>query len=143
MQIISRITTLALFIFCVTCVHAQFHKVHIKNGESHNEMIIYESGYVDISPSFPGGECALIKFINKTRRYPVDAYNNKIQGRVVCRFVVHPDGSINAISIIKGVEDSLNQEAVRIIREMPKWTAGKLNDEPVPVYYVLTIPFRI
>ena len=85
----------------------------------------------------------MMKFINETRRYPVEAYNNKVQGRVVCSFVVYPDGSINAISVIKGVEESLDREAVRIIQEMPRWMAGTIGEQPVPVSCVLTIPFTI
>jgi protein TonB len=61
----------------------------------------------------------------------------------MCKFIVHPDGSINRISVIKGVEDSLDEEAVRIIREMPRWESAKHKGRSVPVYYVLTIPFRL
>ena len=79
------------------------------------------------------------KFINETRVYPAEAYNNRIQGRVVCSFVVYPDGSINGISVMKGVEETLDREAVRIISEMPRWIAGCIGNEAVPVSCVLAI----
>ena len=65
-----------------------------------------------------------------------------IQGRVLCSFVVNADGSISHVSIIRGVEPSLNQEAVRLISEMPRWEAGKVANRSVPVHYILPIVFR-
>lgn len=128
---------------CATRVEAQVYYVSSGMGVAKEKSVVYESGYVDIAPSFPGGERALIDYINETRRYPSRAFEKKVQGRVRCRFVVDVDGTINAISVIKGVEQSLDEEAVRIIREMPKWEAAILNGRPVPVYYVLAIPFRL
>lgn len=103
---------------------------------------VYESYMVDAAPQFPGGDIAMMKFINTVRQYPQEAYNEGVQGRVRCSFVVNTDGKISDISVIKGVETSLDNEAVRIISEMPKWQAGEINNQPVPVYFILTIPFR-
>lgn len=100
------------------------------------------SDAVDESPRFPGGESELIKFINNNRRYPIEAYNAGIEGRVLCSFIVAPDGSIVNPEIIRGVEESLNREALRIISRMPRWNAGKIDGINVPVYYILAIPFR-
>lgn len=105
-------------------------------------MDVYEYDYVDVQPEFPGGERALIKYINKERKYPESAYNKNIEGRVLCSFVVNPDGSISHISILRGVEDSLNKEALRIVASMPKWTAGKINNMTVPVRCIMPIAFR-
>ena len=84
----------------------------------------------------------MLRFINNERRYPAEAYHDGIQGRVLCSFVVSEDGSLTHISVIRGVEESLDREAVRIISEMPKWMAGEIDDTPVPVYCILPIPFR-
>lgn len=104
---------------------------------------VYEYDYVDIQPSFPGGNLELIRYINQSRRYPTDAYSKGVQGRVMCSFIVNPDGSISHIRVIKGVEHSLNCEAIRLISEMPKWEAGRVNNEAVAVHCLLPIPFRL
>lgn len=143
MRMLNQLIVLTILTFSANFINAQIHRVYTGNGQKNNEITIYDSGYVDVVPQFPGGERALMKFINETRCYPTDAYNNKVQGRVVCSFVVYPDGSINGISVIKGVEETLDKEAVRIIREMPRWMAGSIDNQAVPVSCVLAIPFRL
>ncbi len=98
---------------------------------------------VDEQPQFPGGDAAMIRFINRERRYPVDAYNAGVEGRVLCSFIVAPDGTIVSPEVIRGVEDSLNREALRVISSMPRWIAGRIAGESVPVYCILAIPFRL
>ena len=103
MQIANKCILLMALVLSAFYAQSQIHKVYTgKEGRKSCEITIYDSGYVDVVPQFPGGDRAMMKFINETRRYPVEAYNNKVQGRVVCSFVVYPDGSINAISVIKG-----------------------------------------
>ena len=105
-------------------------------------MDVYEYEYVDVKKQNTGGERALKNYINQTREYPYHAYHNKIQGRVVCSFVVNIDGSISNVEVIKGVEESLNREAVRVISEMHKWKVGRIGGEVVPVHCILPIAFR-
>lgn len=107
---------------------------------SYREAYIYDS--VDQPPYFPGGDGAMVKYINKERRYPRKAYDAKVEGRVVCSFIVDTDGTIENVDIVRSVEPSLDAEAKRVIREMPKWIAGRIGDNTVPVYCILTIPFR-
>lgn len=118
----------------------------VKTGCQDNGISIYtevfEFDYVDEKPEFPGGGSNLISFINATREYPHEAYDAGIQGRVTCSFIVNPDGKISNIRVLRGVESSLNREAVRIVSKMPDWNPGKLNDHPVPVRVVCSIPFR-
>ena len=104
---------------------------------------VYDSETVDIPPTFPGGNSALVRYINSSRQYPAEAYSKGIHGRVLCSFVVQPDGSISHINVIKSVEPTLDREAVRIIDEMPPWEAGSIDGIPVPVYYMLPIAFRL
>lgn len=104
---------------------------------------VYDCGRVDCAPTFPGGDRAMLRFINNTRQYPEDALSAGVQGRVMCSFVVHPDGTLGCINVLRGVHESLDREAMRIISEMPRWEAGTVNGEAVPVYYVLSITFRI
>lgn len=103
---------------------------------------VYEYDYVDEKPEFPGGGNSMIKFVNSNRNYPREAYNLGIEGRVSCSFVVNPDGKISNVCILKGVESSLNQEAVRLISMMPNWTPGKIDGHPVPVRVITCVPFR-
>lgn len=103
---------------------------------------VYEYDYVTEKPTFPGGDSKFLGFINKTREYPAEAYKKGIQGRVICAFVVNADGSISNLKILKGVESSLNNEALRILSKMPDWTPGRIGNQPVPVRVVYTIPFR-
>lgn len=114
----------------------------VRPGQSHH-TIAYFADVVDIVPEFPGGETALRQFINSERHYPRDAYEMGIQGRVVCGFIVDSDGSLHNVTVHRGPCESLGAEAVRIIESMPRWEAGLLNGIRVPVYYVLTIPFRL
>lgn len=103
---------------------------------------VYEYDYVDDKPEFPGGGTSLINFINSERQYPEEAYKLGVEGRVTCAFVVNKDGKISNILVIRGVESSLNKEAVRIVSAMPSWIPGKIHEHPVPVRVVCSIPFR-
>ena len=105
--------------------------------------VVYEYDYVDVQPQFPGGDCALTNFINSTREYPYEAYKKKIHGRVLCSFIVNPDGTVSHISVVRGVDSELNREAVRVISEMPKWHAGKHSGNNVAVRCFLPIAFRL
>lgn len=107
---------------------------------SYSEAYVYDS--VDQPPCFPGGDSEMVKYINRQRRYPRKAYDANVQGRVVCSFVVTSKGDIENANVVRGVEPSLDEEALRIIRNMPNWVAGRIDDTPVPVYCIVTIPFR-
>lgn len=114
------------------------------NRAPYDAIEVYEFDYVDVQPQFPGGEHGLINFINKTREYPYHAYKNHIQGRVLCSFIVGADGKVSNIRIIRGTQDeSLNREALRVISEMPRWKAGKVDGQAVAVRCVLPIAFRL
>ena len=124
---------------------AQVRHVTTVNPQSKQSYLeVYEFDYVDIQPQFPGGERGLINFINKNREYPYYAYKKKIQGRVLCSFIVGTDGKVSDIRVIRGASDeSLNREAIRVISEMPKWSVGKVGNHAVPVRVVLPIAFRL
>lgn len=103
---------------------------------------VFEYDFVDEKPQFPGGNEALMAFINKTRQYPAEAYEKGIEGRVTCSFVVNSDGNISHLRVIKGSHKSLNLEAMRILAEMPNWVPGRHHDRCVPVRVIHSIPFR-
>ena len=94
-------------------------------------------------PMFPGGMQEMMKFIQKEVKFPKDAQDKGIQGRVIVQFVVNKDGSICEDTILKSVSPSLDAEAVRVVRSMPNWTPGKQKGEPVRVRFTLPITFRL
>lgn len=94
-------------------------------------------------PMFPGGQSALNKFLSENIHYPIIAQESGIQGRVVVKFVVSRSGDIMDIQIIRGVDSSLDREAVRVVQSMPKWIPGKHRGKPVSVYFTLPVEFRL
>ncbi|MCM1029242.1 MAG: energy transducer TonB [Pseudoflavonifractor sp.] len=109
-------------------------------GGTSTTAYLYEA--VDIHPVFPGGDRKMMSFINAERRYPADAYRRGVEGRVICSFLVHPDGSISHIEVVRGVEESLDREAIRIIGAMPHWEPGYVGSKAVATFCILPIPFR-
>ena len=99
--------------------------------------------YVEQMPSFPGGEAALMQYLSKNIKYPPFAEENNIQGRVICTFVVERDGSVSDIRIARGVDPSLDKEAVRVVSAMPRWIPGRQNGQNVRVKYTLPVTFRL
>lgn len=98
---------------------------------------------VEQQPSFPGGQAALMSWLANNIHYPPVAEENGIQGRVVVSFVVEKDGSITQVQVVRGVDPSLDKEAVRVTKSMPKWTPGKQNGQAVRVKYNLPVTFKL
>lgn len=98
---------------------------------------------VEEQPAFPGGNAAMMKFLSDNIRYPVIAQENGIQGRVICNFVVERDGSITDVQVVRGVDPSLDREAIRVIQQMPRWTPGKQRGSAVRVRFTLPVVFRL
>jgi protein TonB len=98
---------------------------------------------VEQMPSFPGGDAELMKFLHDHMKYPAVAEENGIQGRVICTFVVERDGSITDVKVIKSVDPSLDKEAIRVLKSMPKWIPGKQNGSAVRVKYTVPVTFRL
>ena len=95
------------------------------------------------SPEFIGGEEALTRWLYQNVKYPKQAKDNYITGRVVVSFVVDIDGSIKDVKVVRPVDPALDKEAIRVVKSMPKWKPGKRNGEPVPVRYTTPVIFRI
>lgn len=98
---------------------------------------------VEQMPVFPGGDTALMEFISNNLRYPKNAQDNGIQGRVTVNFVVKKDGSIGQVKIIRGKDPDLDKEAVRVVKTLPNFIPGTMNGQPVNVWYTLPITFRL
>ena len=98
---------------------------------------------VEQMPQYKGGDQALMDYLNKSIKYPVIAEENGIQGRVVCTFVVERDGSITDVKVVRSVDPSLDKEAVRVLKAMPKWIPGKQNGSAVRVKFTLPVTFKL
>jgi len=110
--------------------------------EEEEEEVVFV--VVESMPEFPGGQQALFKYLSENVKYPVIAQENGIQGRVICQFVVNKDGSIVDVEVVRsGGDPSLDKEAVRVIKTMPKWKPGKQRGKPVRVKYTVPVNFKL
>lgn len=98
---------------------------------------------VDKMPEYEYGERELANFISYNIRYPKEALQQGIEGRILCSFIVSHDGSISNIEVVSGLHDTLNNEAIRVLGLMPKWNPGENNGEKVNVKCLLPIDFKI
>jgi periplasmic protein TonB len=94
-------------------------------------------------PAFKGGPIKMYKFINKNFVYPEAAQKAKTQGKVMLKILVESDGDIGKISVLKGIGNGCDEEAVRIIRAMPAWIPAMRNGKPLASYYTLPIVFKL
>ena len=102
---------------------------------------IYPS--VEQMPQFPGGEAALMKYIQAHIKYPPTAVKNHVQGRVIVRFVVRKDGSVGVVHVVRSVDEDLDREAVRVCKSLPTFTPGRQNGELVDVFYTVPVAFKL
>lgn len=98
---------------------------------------------VEQMPMYPGGDAALMGYLRDNIKYPTVAAENGVQGRVVVGFVVERDGSITDVNILRGVDPSLDREAMRVVKSMPRWNPGKQNGSAVRVKYQCPVSFRL
>lgn len=99
---------------------------------------------VDEMPEFAGGEIALLNFIADNTKYPSSAKDNGIQGRVVVSFIVNEEGKVSRAKIVKGIDNEIDAEALRVINSLPSFVKPGIRDgEPVPVYYMVPISFKL
>lgn len=99
--------------------------------------------YVEQMPEFPGGQEAMVKFLSENIHYPMEARNDSIVGKVLVQFTVSSEGYVTDAHILKSVRTDIDNEALRVVRMMPKWQPGKQNGKPVYVRYNLPIKFSI
>lgn len=98
---------------------------------------------VEENPSFPGGVKALFAFVGKNLKYPIAAQEANVSGKVFVKFVVRKDGTVSDIKVLQGIGFGCDEETVRVIAQMPKWSPGKQNGKPVSVYFTMPVNFVI
>ena len=112
-----------------------------------NEESVYnevnEIDKVDEKPSFPGGESAMMSYLNSNVKYPDVAQENGVQGRVIVESIIEKDGSMSDVKVIRSVDPSLDREALRVVKAMPKWTPAKLKGIPVRTKCTTPVVFRL
>ena len=98
---------------------------------------------VDVTPTYPGGDDARLEFLRSNINYPPEAKEKGIQGTVYIGFVVEKDGTVNDVKLLRGVDKLIDDEALRVVKLMPKWTPGKQKGEIVRVSYNMPIKFTL
>ena len=98
---------------------------------------------VEEMPSYPGGEGKLMEYVAKNIKYPQIARETGIQGRVFVGFVVEPDGSVSNVKVLRGIGGGCDEEAMRVVKSMPKWKPGKQRGKAVRVSYMLPVNFKL
>ncbi len=98
---------------------------------------------VEEMPSYPGGEAKLMEYVAKNIKYPQIARETGIQGRVFVGFVVEPDGSVSNVKVLRGIGGGCDEEAMRVVKSMPKWKPGKQRGKAVRVSYMLPVNFKL
>ena len=99
--------------------------------------------FVEQMPEFPGGDDALNRFLTSNIHYPKSALKNNISGTVYVNFIISADGTIQNVKVTKGVHKTLDEEAIRVVKKMPKWKPGKQAGQNVSVYFDVPIHFEI
>jgi len=117
----------------------EFARIEVAQEEEIAEEQIFV--VVEEMPSFPGGELARLRFLSENINYPQMARESGIQGTVFVGFVVERDGSVTDVRIIRGIGGGCDEEAIRVVRNMPRWTPGRQRGQPVRVQFTMRIRF--
>lgn len=110
-----------------------------ETGDSRIEPFVV----VEEMPMFPGGESELLNYIGKNTNYPENAKEKNIQGKIIIRFCVSASGGIERVSVLKGIDPELDQEALRVVNSLPKFKPGRQGGKEVPVWYMVPINFTL
>jgi protein TonB len=113
----------------------------VEEEEEISEQVIFT--VVESMPEFPGGNGALMSYLAKNIKYPPLAKESGIQGKVFINFVVEPDGSISHVKVLRGIGGGCDEEAVRVVKNMPKWKPGMQRGKPVRVSFNLPVKFTL
>ena len=114
-----------------------------KPVEKPKETVVQVFRSVEQMPQFPGGEAALMKYLQSHINYPPMAVENGVQGRVVVQFVVDKTGKVGEVKVVRNVDKDLDKEAVRVCKSLPKFTPGRQNGQAVAVWYTLPVTFKL
>lgn len=132
-RLLTAMSVLAILLMVNTNAMAQ-------NKKAANDKVLEKA---EVMPEFPGGEQAMMKFVAENVQYPQEARDKEISGRVLVSFIVEKDGSIAEVKVVKGIGGGCDEEAVRVVKAMPKWKPGKDKGKPVRVSYMMPFTFKL
>jgi protein TonB len=132
-RFLATLSVLALLLMVNTNAMAQ-------NKKAANDKVLEKA---EVMPEFPGGEQAMMKFVSENVQYPEKAKEKEISGRVLVGFIVEKDGSVNEVKIVRGIGGGCDEEAVRVVKAMPKWKPGKQDGKTVRVSYTMPFFFKM
>ena len=132
-RFLATLSVLALLLMVNTNAMAQ-------NKKAANDKVLEKA---EVMPEFPGGEQAMMDFVGKNVQYPKEAMEKEISGRVLVGFIVEKDGSVNEVKIVRGIGGGCDEEAVRVVKAMPKWKPGKQDGKTVRVSYTMPFFFKM
>ena len=132
-RLLTAMSVLAILLMVNTNAMAQ-------NKKAANDKVLEKA---EVMPEFPGGDQALFDFVSKNVVYPEEAKDKEIAGRVLVSFVVEKDGSIGEVKVVQGIGGGCDEEAVRVVKAMPKWKPGKDKGKPVRVSYMMPFTFKL
>ena len=118
-------------------------KITAESSTSKKEFTGKVYDIVEQMPSFPGGAAELMKWLSSHVQYPAIAIESCIEGTVIVAFIVEPDGSVSNAKLVRSVDPCIDQEALRVVRQMPKWIPGKQNGVAVRVKYNVPVIFKL
>ena len=137
---LRNILTIIVMLTSYSTIQAQ---VVIEDNAVVNEDESQIFVFVEEYPEFPNGEENLYKYLGSNIKYPHDALENGIQGTVVVKFVVEKDGSISNVKAVRKIGGGCDEEAVRVVKRMPRWKPGKQSGKPVRTEFTLPIQFKL
>ena len=132
-RLLTVMSVLAILLMVNTNAMAQ-------NKKKANDKVLEKA---EVMPQFPGGDQAMMKFVSENVQYPEEAKEKEISGRVLVGFIVEKDGSVNEVKIVRGIGGGCDEEAVRVVKAMPKWKPGKQDGKTVRVSYTMPFFFKM
>jgi len=144
-----KIITLTITTICVLLSCKETEPVAVKQTQDNNtefEEIELDSESFDITdrkPEFPGGDSELLNYISNNLKYPESAKENGFSGKVSVQFTITEKGEITDVKVIRGICPELDEEAVRLVKAMPKWKPGYINGKATPSSYMIPINFKL
>ena len=139
--VVVPIAAMAVVAFANPKVKSETEEVAAEKITS-TEILVKKTTEEDHTPEFPGKEEALIQYLSENLKYPKAVAEQGIEGMVMLQFTIKKDGSIDDIKVLRGVHPDLDAEAIRVVKEMPKWEPGTKDGEAIDVKYALPIKFK-
>ena len=139
--LLFAISALVLLIIVFAPVGANAQNKKVKKAQTHKDTTADDKVYkvCEQMPTYEGGDAALMKYIGENLKYPEEAKERGLQGRVVVGFIIEKDGSLTNFKVLRAVDRALDAEALRVVKGMPKWIPGRQNGQCARVRYLLPI----